>query len=191
MLYCMNWLTCEFWTRTGGCEVDCFHGACTSSPSYWQQFDEHLQAPKPAGWILCSPQEALCQCIYIYIVYKSSVIGRIYTYIRNVVQYWWSGTPSHSKGLFVVVVFLFVFWGGGVLGWMSLFVFLRSPIVSCSMKNSLILGCLWPLVFVLTNMLILGIWGSAISHLPGCFAPGPSSRLSDSTWSHRTPLCQI
>ena len=37
--------------------------------------------------------------------------------------------------------------------------------------KSLILGCLWPLVFVLNNILILGIWCSTIPHLPGCFCP--------------------
>ena len=35
--------------------------------------------------------------------------------------------------------------------------------------KSIILGCLWPLVFVLNNTLILGIWCSTIPHLPGCF----------------------
>ena len=40
--------------------------------------------------------------------------------------------------------------------------------------KSLILGCLWPLVFVFNNMLILGIWCST-------FVPGPSLRISDST----------
>ena len=34
-----------------------------------------------------------------------------------------------------------------------------------------LLGCLWPLVFVLNNTLILGIWCSTIPHLPGCFCP--------------------
>ena len=37
--------------------------------------------------------------------------------------------------------------------------------------NSLILGCVWLLVFVLNNTLILGIWCSTIPHLPGCFCP--------------------
>ena len=35
MLYSMNWLTLDFWTRTGGCEFDHSHGAGTSSPSHW------------------------------------------------------------------------------------------------------------------------------------------------------------
>ena len=37
--------------------------------------------------------------------------------------------------------------------------------------NSLIPGCLWRLVFVLNNTLILCIWCSTIPHLPGCFCP--------------------
>ena len=37
--------------------------------------------------------------------------------------------------------------------------------------NSLISGCLWLLVFVLNNTLILGIWCSTIPHFPGCFCP--------------------
>ena len=57
------------------------------------------------------------------------------------------------------------------LGSMPLFVCFGLPIVSCSMIKSLILECLWPLVFVLNNFLILGISCSAISHLPGCFCP--------------------
>ena len=47
--------------------------------------------------------------------------------------------------------------------------------------KSIILGCLWPLVFVLNNILILGIWCSTIPHLPGCFVPGLFLRISDST----------
>ena len=57
------------------------------------------------------------------------------------------------------------------LGWMPLFVFFGLLIVSCSLINSLILGCLWLLVFVLNNNLILGIWCSTIPHLPGCVCP--------------------
>ena len=39
MLYYMNWLTHDFWTRTGGWEFDCPHGAGTSYPSHWQQVE--------------------------------------------------------------------------------------------------------------------------------------------------------
>ena len=48
----------------------------------------------------CSRPEVLCLCIFICILYTSSVIGRIYTYHRNVIQYSWSCTPSHSIGLY-------------------------------------------------------------------------------------------
>ena len=57
--------------------------------------------------------------------------------------------------------------------------------------KSLILGCLWHLVFVLNNILILGIWCSTIPHLPGCFCPwtffeniGFNTVLTDPFMSH-------
>ena len=87
MLYYMNWLTYEFWTRTGGWEFDRSHGAGTSSPSHWQQVEE--QAPKPVGWRVgwcvsswwpLFPSRS-CVIVYIYIyiciLYMSFVIGRI------------------------------------------------------------------------------------------------------------------
>ena len=78
MLYYINWLTHDFWTRTGGWEFDRSHGAGTSSPSHWQQVEE--QAPKPVGWTMCFllmtlvPIQKLCVNIYIYYIY-------IYTYV--------------------------------------------------------------------------------------------------------------
>ena len=67
MLYYMNWLTYDFWTRTGGWEFDRSHGAGTSSPSHWQQVEEH--APKPVGWIcfllmIFVPVQKFCVNIY-------------------------------------------------------------------------------------------------------------------------------
>ena len=57
--------------------------------------------------------------------------------------------------------------------------------------KNLILGCLWLLVFVLNNILILGIWCSTIPHLPGCFCPwtffdniGFNTVLTDPFMSH-------
>ena len=79
MLYYMNWLTHDFWTRTGGWEFDRSHGADTSSPSHWQQVEK--QAPKPVGWITCFllltfvPVKKLCLNKYIYVhmlLYMSS-----------------------------------------------------------------------------------------------------------------------
>ena len=71
MLYYMNWLTHDFWTRTGGREFDRSHGAGTSSPSHRQQVEE--QAPKPVGWMICFllmtfvPVQKLCVKVNIYI----------------------------------------------------------------------------------------------------------------------------
>ena len=57
--------------------------------------------------------------------------------------------------------------------------------------KNLILGCLWLLVFVLNNILMLGIWCSTIPHLPGCFCPwtffeniGFNTVLTDPFMSH-------
>ena len=104
ILYYINGLTHDFWTRTGGWEFDRSHGAGTSSPSHWQQVEE--QAPKPVGWTMCFllmtlvPVQKLCVNIYVYICmyipYTSSVIGRIYN--GSVIQYWRSCTPSRSIG---------------------------------------------------------------------------------------------
>ena len=71
MLYYMNWLIHDFWTRTGGWEFDRSHGAGTPSPSHWQQVEE--QAPKPVCWMMCFllitfvPVQKLCVNIFIYI----------------------------------------------------------------------------------------------------------------------------
>ena len=73
--------------------------------------------------------------------------------------------------LYPITVYRTVFGSVWFLCWMPLFVFFGLPIVSCSMIKILILRYLWPLVFVLNNILTLGIWRSAISHLPGCFCP--------------------
>ena len=51
--------------------------------------------------------------------------------------------------------------------------------------KSLILRCLWPLVFVINNTLILGIWCFTIPHLPGCFCPWTvNTVLTDPVMSH-------
>ena len=75
ILYYINGLTHDFWTRTGGWEFDRSHGAGTSSPSHWQQVEE--QAPKPVGWTMCFllmtlvPVQKLCVNIYVYICVHS------------------------------------------------------------------------------------------------------------------------
>ena len=121
MLHCMNWLTHDFWTGTGGWEFDRAHGAGTSSPSHWQQIEE--QAPKPVGWMMCFllmtlvPVQKLCVNVYIYIClpYMSSVIGCIY--IQR---------ECHSvlAKLHPITFYRMVFLGSarflGSLGWMAL-----------------------------------------------------------------------
>ena len=131
MLYYMNWLTHDFWTRTGGWEFDRSYGAGTSSPSHLQQVEG--QAPKPVGWTMCFPLmtlvpvQKLCVNIYICICipYMSSVIGRIY--IQRECH---SVLAKLHPFTFYRIVFL-----GSVrfLGWMPLFVFFGLPIVSCSL----------------------------------------------------------
>ena len=95
--------------------------------------------------------------ICMYIPYTSSVIGRIYN--RSIIQYWRSCTPSRSIGECVVP------------GLNATFCFLW--FINCVLlfDKNLILGCLWLLLFVLNNILILGIWCFTIPHLPGCFCP--------------------
>ena len=119
------------------------------------------------------PPDNICSCpemmliyihIYTYPVYiRVLVIGRIYTYTGSVVQYWCSCTPSQSKGLILIVCDSFAE--------CHLLFSLVSPIASCFMINRLILGCLWPLVFVLNNILTPGILRFAISHPLGWFWP--------------------
>ena len=109
----------------------------------------------------------------------------IYIYIHNgsVIQYWRSCTPSRSVGLY--------FWGVPVPGLNATFFFLWFTNCVLLFDKSLIIGCLWPLVFVLNNTLILGIWCSTIPHLPGCFCQwtffqniGFNTVLTDPFMSH-------
>ena len=188
ILYYINGLTHDFWTRTGGWEFDRSHDAGTSSPSHWQQVKE--QAPKPVGWRCVSswwpwfPSRSsvlIYMYIYIcmYIPYTSSVIGRIYN--GSVIQYWRSCTPSRSIGECAVP------------GLNATFCFLCFTNCVLLFDENLILGCLWLLVFGLNNILILGIWCSTIPHLPGCFCPwtffeniGFNTVLTDPFMSHLT-----
>ena len=93
----------------------------------------------------------------MYIPYTSSVIGRVYN--GSVIQYWRSCTPSRSIGECAVP------------GLNAILCFLWFTNCVLLFDKNLILGCLWHLIFVLNNILILGIWCSTIPHLPGCFCP--------------------
>ena len=117
--------------------------------------------------------------IYMYIPYTSSVIGRIYN--GSVIRYWRSCTPSRSIGKCAVP------------GLNATYCFLWFTNCVLLFDKNLILGCLWLLVFVLNNILILGIWCSTIPHLPGCFCPwtffeniGFNTVLTDPFMSHLT-----
>ena len=120
--------------------------------------------------------------IYMCIPYTSYVMGRIYN--GSVIQYWQSCTPSRSIGFF--------FSGEcAVPGLNATFCFLWFTNCVLPFDKSLILGCVWPLIFVLNNTLILGIWCSTIPHLPGCFCPwtffeniGFNTVLTDPFMSH-------
>ena len=110
------------------------------------------------------PVQKLCVNIYLFIRMHSlyEFCYRTYIYIHKECR-------SVMMKPLPITVYRAVLGNARFLCWMPLFVFFGLPIVSWSMINSLILGCLWPLVFVLNNILTLGIWRSAISHLPGCF----------------------
>ena len=166
-LYFINWLTCEFWTRTGWWELitpmALAHPLHPINNRSWKKRRDPWFGRCVSFWRPLFPsRNSVLIYIYIYVclLYGSFVIERIYTYTRSVIQYWWN---CPIIGLF--------FGNARFLCWMPLFVFFGLPIVSCSMINSLIRGCLWPLVFVSNNILTLGIWRSAVSHLPGCFCP--------------------
>ena len=104
--------------------------------------------------------------IYVHSLYEFCIyIGRLYN--GSVIQYWRSCTPSRFIGECAVP------------GLNATFCFLWFTNCVLLFDKNLILGCLWLLVFVLNNILILGIWCSTIPHLPGCFVP--SLRISDST----------
>ena len=126
---------------------------------------------------VCEPCTMLT--VYYVPVYGNKIIlNYIYIYMKCCSVLEIGEAASHHS----------LFWGvrGSCVECHLLFS-LVSPIVSCSMINRLILGCLWPLVFVLNSM-TLWILRSAISYPPDVFAPKPSFRISDSTWYH---LCHI
>ena len=106
-------------------------------------------------------------CVYIYI-YMHSLYALCYMMYIQIQQECYSVLVKLHPIIFYRTVFL---GSSRFLGWMPLFVFFGLPIVSCSLINILIIGCLWLLVFVLNSTLILGIWCSTIPPLPRCFCP--------------------
>ena len=192
ILYYINGLTNDFWTRTGGWEFDRSHGAGTSSPSHWQQVEE--QAPKPVGWTMwfllmtLVPVQKLCVNIYIYIYIYMCVHSLYELCYRSYIQ-----RECHSvlAKLHPITFYRIISGECAVPGLNATFCFLWFTNCVLLFDKSLMLWCLWPLVFVLNNILILGIWCSTIPHLPGCFCPwtffeniGFNTVLTDPFMSH-------
>ena len=194
ILYYINGLTHDVWTRTRGWEFDRSHGTGTSSPSHWQQVEE--QAPNPMGWTLCFllmtlvPVQKLCVNIYIYIyIYIHIYVHSLYEFCyRFYIQ-----RECHSvlAKLHPITFFRIISGECAVPGLNATFCFLWFTSCVLLFDKNLILGCLWPLVIVLNNILILGIWCSTTPHLPGCFCPwtffeyiGFNTVLTDPFMSH-------
>ena len=139
-------------------------------------------------WPLFPPRNYVLICIFLYLgIFHTNSGYNVYIYIYictgSVVKYCWSCTPHHSlydllgvRGSCVECHLLFS---------------LVSTIVSCSITNRLILWCLWPLVFVLNNIVTLGILRSAICHLPGCFLFNWLSLRGLVSWINHLPPVRL
>ena len=108
------------------------------------------------------------------------IIRHLYSYTGSVVRYWWRCSPSQCIGLF---------WGSGRFMCWKPFVFFGFTTCVLLYDNTTNTRMLVTFGIPFKRHLTLGILRSAISHLTGCFVTGPSFRISDSTWCHRTPLC--
>ena len=110
------------------------------------------------------PVQKLCVNIYIY-MYVHSLYDFCY---RSYIQ-----RECHSvfAKLHPITFYRIISGECAVPGLNATFCFLWFTNCVLLFDKSLMLGCLWPLVFVLNNILILVIWCSTIPHLPGCFCP--------------------
>ena len=116
------------------------------------------------------------------------------------VSSWWPWFPSRSSVLIYICIYICIPYTSSVIGhgeatphqncisgecavpgMNATFCFLWFTDCVLLFDKSLILWCLWPLVFVLNNTLILSIWCSTIPHLPECFCPRTFFKISDST----------
>ena len=136
-------------------------------------------------------------------------------WVGRCVSSWWSWFPSRSSVLIYMYIYIYVhslyelcyrsyiqLECHSVLAKLHPITFyrgVRGSWAECHFlcvllfDKNLILGCLWLLVFVLNNILILGIWCSTIPHLPGWFCPwtffeniGFNTVLTDPFMSHLT-----
>ena len=135
---------------------------------------------------LGSRPEALCWYIYVYIY--------IYMYVHSLYEFCYRSFIQRECYSVLAKLHPITFYKGVRGSWAEChFCFLWFTNRVLLFDKNLILGCLWLLVFVLNNILILSIWCSTIPHLPGCFCPwtffeniGFNTVLTDPFMSHLT-----
>ena len=140
--------------------------------------DNIFKWPPGPRWAPCWPSEScypgvlslfvqkLCVNIYVY----------VYMYVHSLYEFCYRPyiqRECHSvlAKLHCITFYRIISGECAVPGLNATFCFLWFTNCVLLFDKSLIQGCLWPLVFVLNNILILGIWCSTIPHLPGCFCP--------------------
>ena len=107
---------------------------------------------------------------------RSSVLIYIYMYVHSLYEFCYRSYIQREcysvlAKLHPITFYRIISGECAVPGLNATFCFLWFTNCVLRFDKSLILGCLWHLVFVLNNILILGIWCSTIPHLPGCFCP--------------------
>ena len=127
---------------------------------------------------------------------RSSVLIYMYMYVHSLYEFCYRSyiqRECHSvlAKLHPITFYRIISGECAVPGLNATFWFLWFTNCVLLFDKSLILGCLCPLVFVLSNILILGIWCSTIPHPPGCFCPwtffeniGFNTVLTDPFMSH-------
>ena len=149
----------------------------TSSPSHSQQVEE--QAPKPVG-------RTMCFLLMTLVPVQKLCVNNMYMYVHSLYEF------CYRTYMYIYIcIYIYISGECAVPGLNATFCFLWFTNCVLLFDISLILGCLWPLVYVLNNTLVLSIWCSTIPHLPGCFCPwtffeniGFNTVLTDPFMSH-------
>ena len=186
ILYYINGLTHDFWTRTGRVGV-------WSLPWRWHILSIPLTTGRGTSAETCGlddvfppddlgsrPEASVLIYMYIYMYVHSLYVLCYRSYIQR---------ECHS----VLTKLHPITFYRGVRGSWAECHFLFSLVYHCVLllDKNLILGCLWMLVFLLNKILILGIWCSTISHLPGCFCPWTFFENIGLNTVLTYPLCHI
>ena len=137
-------------------------------------------------WPWFPPRSSVLIYMYIYIY--------IYMYVHSLYEFCYRSYIQRECHSVLAKLHPITFYRGVRGSWAEChFCFLWFTNCVLLFDKNLILGCLWLLVFVLNNILILGIWCSTIPHLPGCFCPwtffeniGFNTVLTDPFMSHLT-----